>query len=197
MDKDEALFGIGDDLAHTLIARIIQTPSSGHLRYKRGMLFFFLKAFKTYGAAAVLWRAGFVEDTCVLARAVYELRLQALYLSADPEPRATLFIRHWYQVGWGTLQKLKKKGDEKRKGLLEIGENVMRDAILEAGFPDLLEDTQAAEKAIEKKWWDKGIKGLVKDLAIEQEYDVIYSQLSDYTHSGAHYPYVRSASVGN
>jgi hypothetical protein len=56
----------------------------------------------------------------------------------------------------------------------------------------VLGDPNSAERAIQRKWWGTGIKGLLKSLAerkqgndFEREYDWIYAQLSDYTHSGS------------
>jgi hypothetical protein len=195
MGKDEQLFHIGVELAEALLLQIRQRAISGNLNYRRAMLFFFCKAFKSYQAIQLLWREGFREDAYVLARTIYELRLQAMYLSQDPEGRSMLFIRHWFKAGFGTLQLLKRIAKPEWADGIEQGAQEMRKAAERFGCADILEnsDAEQAERAISQKWWGKGIKGLAKDLGLEnevesgarvQEYDLIYSQLSDYTHSG-------------
>ena len=90
MVSDQELFRVGLDLVEELITRLKRARLSGQLDYKRAMLFFFCKAFKTYQAARLLWQAGFPEDASNLARSIYELRLQSIYLSQKPEERSKL-----------------------------------------------------------------------------------------------------------
>jgi Family of unknown function (DUF5677) len=58
------------------------------------MLYWFVKAAKTYDALLLLWREGYWQDAAALARTILEIDFQAKYLSEDPEPRAKLFIIH-------------------------------------------------------------------------------------------------------
>ncbi len=189
MEADQQLFRIGNELANELIFQLTSTKFSGQFPYRRASLFFFCRAFKAYQAVAMLWREGFSEDAYSLARTVYELRLQAIYLSRDPAPRAKLFIRHWFKAGFGTLELLKKRGRPEWLQSLEIAEREIRAAAAELGIVDVFDDPEDAKRAIGRKWWDAGIrgtgiKGLVEELGIGEEYDWVYAQMSDYSHSG-------------
>jgi uncharacterized protein DUF5677 len=184
MKKDEQLLGIGHALAELLLFRLRATPISGQRWYRHAMLFFFSKAFKTFEAVGFLWSKGFVEDSCVLARSVYELRLQAIYLSQAPEERSKLFIRQWFKAGYGTYLLLNAEGDPERESELALGLKAMREGVDAAGFSDIFDDDIAARKAIAQKWWGGTIRKLVKDVGLGVEYDLIYSQLSDFAHSG-------------
>lgn len=193
MHSHDQLFSIGNHLGEELLLRLRGKQFSGQIDRKRAMLFFFCKALKTYNAIRVLWNGGFAEDAYVLARTIYELRLQAIYLSADPEPRSKSFVQHLVKTAFGTLQVLKRIAKPDWQESLTRGEEIIRDAADRAGCKEILFDTAAAERAIRQKWWGKGVKGLAQDLQLEheiepgrkvQEYDVVYSQLSDYSHSG-------------
>jgi hypothetical protein len=185
MRNDERLFRIGNNTAKLLIRQLIKAKVSGLFDHEQALLFFFLKSFKTHGAAVALWRKGYSEDAYTLARTIYELRLQALYLGRDPKPRGTLFMRHRYQAGWGTFQILKRKGKAKWQESLEAAAKEVRDATIAAGFSDVLNDPQAAEKAVKRTWWGKTIRDLATSVGAEEEYEWVYSQLSDHAHSGS------------
>jgi hypothetical protein len=149
------------------------------------MLFFFARASKTYRAIQVLWKAEFYEDAYALARTIYELRLQAIYMSLDADARSRLFLVHWLKVGFGTLQLLERQGRPDWKDGLKQGLEDIQFAAKSFNASDVLEDPKAAERAIKQKWWGSGgIRAILKELNIEQEYDFIYSSLSDYSHSG-------------
>lgn len=165
------------------------------------MLFFFCKAYKSYQAVQLLWQTGFVEDAYAIARSIYEIRLQVILMSGDPAQRSKLFTDHWFKNGYGTLQIMKRQFPEREKELKQAEKDI-REGAAASGRTSLLRDPEAAERSIGKKWWGGSIKGLLKQLNVdlgatckslnvkrqwdyETEYDVIYSQLSDYTHSEA------------
>jgi len=58
------------------------------------MLYWFVKAAKTYDALLLLWREGYWQDAATLARTILEIVFQSKYMSNDPEPRAKLFMVH-------------------------------------------------------------------------------------------------------
>jgi len=95
-----------------------------------------------------------------------------------------MFIREWFKAGFGTYLLLKAKGDPERQRELALGLKAMREGVDAAGFSDIFDDDTAARKAIAQKWWGGTIRKLVEDVGLEVEYDVIYSQLSDFAHSG-------------
>ena len=165
METDERLFRIGSELAEELLTRLKRARLSGQLDYKRAMLFFFCKAFKSYQAARLLWQAGFPEDVTNLGRSIYELRLQSIYLSQKPEERSKLFIKHWIKAGYGTFQQLMRAGEKTWQPDIQAAVQEVRQAAVRVGCPELVDDPEAAEKAIRQKWWGTtGIKGLTKEL---------------------------------
>jgi hypothetical protein len=68
-------------------------------------------------------------------------------MGRDPETRGTLFMRHWYQAGWGTYHFLMGKGKPEWRATLEAAAKQVGTAAIEAGFPDILNNSQAAERA--------------------------------------------------
>ena len=180
---DDQLFRIGTEIAELVTRQVSKGKVPDPLGDKRAMPFCFLRSRKTYGATATLWREGYTEDAFALGRTIYELRLQALYLAQEPE-RGKLFMRHWYQVGWGTLLTLQRKGSPKWQEPLRVKEQEMRASTIAAGFPDVLDDPKAAEKAVKGRWWGKTLRDLAVSLGAEEEYDWVYTQLSDNAHSG-------------
>lgn len=196
----DELFKIGRRLAEVFLGKLRETGRLGNTEHQRAMLFFFCKAYKSYQAVQLLWQNGFVEDAYTLARSIYEIRLQVILMSGDPVQRSKLFTDHWFKTGYGTLQIMKRQFP-KRDEELKQGEGDIRAGATASGRTGLLHDAEAAERSIRKKWWGGSIKGLLKQLNVglevtckslnqirqwdyETEYDIIYSQLSDYTHSG-------------
>jgi hypothetical protein len=94
-----------------------------------------------------------------------------------------MFMGHWFRVGWGTLQLLKRKGRPEWTKDLENVERGVRQATVEAGFAKIL-GTPEPEAAFAQKWWGMGVSGLARALKLADEYDWIYAQLSDYSHTG-------------
>jgi Family of unknown function (DUF5677) len=72
------------------------------------MLYWFVKAAKTYDAVLLLWREGYWQDAAALTRTILEVVFQSKYLSEDPEPRAKLFMIHDQR----DRLKMLKKADE-------------------------------------------------------------------------------------
>jgi len=186
MDKPlgEQLFAIGTELAETLLVKLKNTPFAGLTEHRRAMLFFFCKAYKTYQAIELLWKSGYTEDATNLARSIYEIRLQVMFMSCNPTARSKQFIDHWFKSGVGILQILRRLFPNQRADLDE-GEKNIREGVQGRAI-DPFADLDAAEKAVKAKWWGPtGIKGLLRELGLEREHEVIYSQLSEHSHSGS------------
>jgi hypothetical protein len=71
----------------------ITTDSEDELYHRLALLFFLVKAVKTYHAIEVLCREGFEEDALVLTRTLVEICFQVQYIAEEPS-RARLFIDH-------------------------------------------------------------------------------------------------------
>jgi hypothetical protein len=198
INSNEDFFELGRGLAEEFLLRLRDSGRGGNTEYQRALLFFFSKAYKTYQAVASLNRQGFVEDAHSLARGVYEIRLQVIYMSGDPEVRSKQFFDHWVRSTFGTLQIVRRLHPDKLPAL-EQGEKEIREGAEAMGRIDLLTEPEAAERSIKKKWWGGSIKSLLEALNADlqkkcdpatpeydylKEYDVIYSQLSDHAHAG-------------
>ena len=182
----DKLFEIGRGLAESLLKKLQGVRMYRNLEQQRAMLFFFAKAYKTYQAAELLWTRGYIEDAYLLTRSIYEIRLQVLFMSRDPTKRSKEFMDHLLKSAFGTLHVLRRRDRRDWQSGLDAGEADIREAAKLTGRIDLLGDPEAAERAIEQKWWGGGgIKRLVTDLSLEEEYDWVYAHLSDYEHSGA------------
>jgi hypothetical protein len=184
MDKPqpEQLFAIGTETADTLVVALKSTA----LRltdYRHAMLFFFCKAYKTYHAIQILWTNGYAEDATNLARSIYEIRLQVLFMSGDPLPRSQQFFDHWFKCGVGQLQILRRLFPD-RQTELDENEQLIRQGVRDRAT-DPFNDVVAAKKAVTAKWWGPGgIRGLLEKLGLDHEREVIYYELSEHSHSG-------------
>ena len=139
-------------MGEVFLGKLRDTGRLGNTEHQRAMLFFFCKAYKSYQAIQLLWQNGFVEDAYNLARSIYEIRLQVILISGDPVQRSKLFTDHWFKTGYGTLQIMKRQFP-KREELLKQGEVDIREGAAASGRTDLLDDPEAAERSITKKWW--------------------------------------------
>lgn len=205
-DVADQFFEIGRALAEEFLERLRTSGKVANTEYQRAMRFFFSKAYKSYQAIELLWKNGFSEDAYSLARGIYELRLQVVYMSNDPK-RSKEFFDHFVMSAFGTLPVLRRLPDA-RESILEEGEANIREGAEREGRTHLLVDPAAAERSIKQKWWGGGIKSLLghlntdldnkcrpkaRDYDYEKEYDVIYSQLSDHAHSGVRVLHIFSA----
>jgi hypothetical protein len=105
---NEQFFDLGTKLAETLVAKLTNSRFADSVDYKRAMLFFFCKAYKTYQAVELLWRNGFVEDATSLARSIYEIRVQVIFINLDPLSRSKQFVYHWLTCSIGISQILRR-----------------------------------------------------------------------------------------
>ncbi len=150
---------LGIESAEIFLTRLKGRPIGDNGHYKRAHLFFLCKAVKTSRAIAVLQELGFSEDAQILARTIYELRLQALYL-ADDSTRLAEFVAHE-----------RKSSIKGLKRLLASGSVI--------GHPKV--NVQGLR---EGDWWGTGGVGeLARKLGKEKEYGITYWLYSGYTHS--------------
>jgi hypothetical protein len=195
---DEQFFLIGREIAEELLGELQKPRPVANTEYQRAMLYFLTKAYKAFQAVEVLAKEGFVEDAMTLARSIYEMRLQSHFLGNDPDVRSALFFDHVILSSFGTLQVMKRLPPN-RTSELDKSEDDLRAGANAMNRAALLTDPIRAERAISKKWWSGSIKSLLQNLdheleqkdssfvrkqVFEREYDVIYSMLSDYAHSG-------------
>lgn len=178
----ERIFQIGINLAEKVVTNVKAVTASDveEFVYKGAMFFFFCKAYKSYQAIRVLWRKGFAEDACIIARTIFELSLQARYMNEDPKPRARLFVEHDPVARYRYYLKLKRSSDTtfvpaiegRKQELLKLQQCHDK---LKAKYPE------------SKGWWGQSIAWLAKHLGknTETRYATIYWIQSNLVHSGA------------
>jgi len=134
------------------------------------LLYWFVKAAKTYDAVLLLWREGYWQDAATLARTILEIAFQAKYLGEDPEPRAKLFMVHDERE----RLKMLKTADEYNDPLA-------------TDIADLIQSLKPSARAQEKwrNWWGSGktIRDVAEAVMPKAVYDAQYSILSVLAHS--------------
>ena len=181
METLQNLFQIGIGLAENFIskAKSISASDEEEMNYKRVMLFFFGKAYKSYQAMKILAQEGFREDALVISRTIFELSLQAQYLNEDPKTLARLFVEHDPVVRYSWYKRLKQMG------LTDLVNDI------ESRQQELQELKQAHDNLSSNypkpdKWWGKSIWWLADHLGdqMRKRYATVYWELSNYVHTG-------------
>jgi len=134
------------------------------------MLYWFVKAAKTYDALLLLWREGYWQDAVALSRTLLEIVLQSRYLSGDPAVRAELFVIHDQRARLKMLKKADYYNDPS-----------------DTDISDLIKSLKPTPAALEswRNWWgkDQSIRDLAKSVGLEELYDSAYGLQSVLVHS--------------
>jgi hypothetical protein len=147
--------------------------SSPEFGRKTSTAFFLAKAFKTYRAIKVLVEHQYHQDAAVLARTIYEILLQILYVSGAVE-RGELFLKHDPVDRYYLYLKLSKYPD-----LVEgIANRVAELEKLKGQFDDLESDYRK-----NKGWWGSDLRSLAESLGGEKDYLRVYPLYSALVHS--------------
>jgi hypothetical protein len=155
-------FQVGRDTVNKLLPLVFK-PIGQNGNYKKAQLFFFCKALKTYGAVRTLQNAGYMEDARVLARSIFEIRLQARYMGEKPSEHSKLFYHHKPRADFHAMKKFAASG--KIKALR-------------------FEKDPPPRIGRGTDWWGKGgVHELAKKLGLEAEYDFEYWNLSELGHT--------------
>jgi hypothetical protein len=201
----ERIFELGVELGRLCQARIKQfdVAAARNNPYRRVTLFFFNKAFRTYSAILTLCRANFLEDGVVLGRTLFELNMQAEWMSREPDSRAQQFFDH-FPVRFYDLHQQKKAAaarmhDNQILSMLSSFEN-------SSGFQekktahdsrrDKFLIRRRGEMVVSEYWWRGSIYDLAKwvdkeitekgesDADYEWTYNFSYFLESELTHTG-------------
>jgi hypothetical protein len=184
VDAGDSLFQVGLELGEKLLKKVdlVHGSDGEELAYKGAMLFFFCKAYKSYQAAELLYKSGYVEDAFILARTVFELALQARYMKEDPKPRARLFTEYDPVARYRYYLRLKELGviDEIEKFKTHSHQLNLEEM---KQYYDRLQKTYPEKKG----WWGESIGWLARHLGKETErrYVTIYWMQSNLIHSAA------------
>lgn len=116
-DLNGQLFTVGRYLTEEFLKRLQASWRDANTEYRSGMFFLFAKAYKSYQAVELLWNKGFTEDAYALARGIYELSLEATYMSNDAETRSKQFFDHQFRSWFGNLQVMRSIHPDKESEL--------------------------------------------------------------------------------
>jgi hypothetical protein len=167
-EKTEARFKLGADVAERFLAQKPGTNLSlgDDATLEAILLFFFCKSYKTYQAIAALWRAGFYEDASLLTRTLFEIWMQAAYISERPRERARQFQEHDpVRMYWAYLA-LKKHGEDELTAAFES----------RADFAEIRSQYDLRGATKKNFWFGRSLSSLAKELGppFDKEYLVGY-----------------------
>jgi hypothetical protein len=171
-------FSITEKLINGLLADIkpkLATLDASSPEYgrKTATAFFLAKAFKTYRAINLLVEQQYHQDAVVLARTIFEILLQVLYVSG-PAERGELFLKHDPVDRYYLYIKLLKHPD-----LVEgIVNRTAELEILKGQFDELEADYRK-----NKGWWGSDLRSLAESLGSEKDYLRVYPLYSTLVHS--------------
>lgn len=147
--------------------------SSREYGRKTSTAFFLAKAFKTYRAINLLVEHRYYQDAAILARTIFEILLQALYVSGAAE-RGELFLKHDPVDRYYFYLKLSKYPD-----LVEGIVNRAAELEMLKGQFDQLESDYVKNKG----WWGSDLRSLAEGLGGEKDYLRVYPLYSTLVHS--------------
>src|SRR5258708_4879951 len=190
-DESERLFQLGVQAAEKLCStvRVLNTASDDEFAYKAVMLSLFSKGYKSYQAIVLLWKNGFAEDASALARTLFELMLQASWVSRDPTRRGRLCLVHESVAQYLHYQRLNTSGDDPDlvRNIENRGEQFTQ---LQGRFDEFKSNYAKGKKGktFHEHWWCGSIHDLARWLGPDylKQHARLYWTLSGYVHSDAH-----------
>jgi len=162
------------------------TISHSNKPLKGVAIFFFTKAIKTNAAIWHLCADGYGEDAAILVRSLFNLVVNYYFiLSQDSGNRAIEFIEH-HKITRKQIHDVIKKWPDKFSDV-KIANNKEKEIQQEA-----VEVVERYKFDPRKPWSRKSILAMSKDIdahsepnnhSFEQNYDILYTYLSDFEHS--------------
>lgn len=169
--QNDDLFKLGVEVAELIIAK--PKAYQERERHKTIQLFFFAKAYKTFQAITWLSDKGYPEDCMVLIRTMFEILMQSVYLSQDPEERSERFFAYTPVSQTRYFRRLKKHSVDETKNYETEG----------------IEELERQREKVrhlfkrEDNWTGISIFDLAQKVGMEKEYGIIYFHLSHYAHT--------------
>jgi hypothetical protein len=180
MEPDDRIFEIGLAAADKVRARLAKAKITGSDVEKfLPLIYFFVRAYKSYAALRLLWTSGYVEDAYTLTRTIYELRLQADFMAEDLGNRSIQFAENVFVTALEYYSRLDPAHAEQGKTMAEEIGQLRKEFRISKGLPEEPPKYQV-------NWWGGGgIRRLVEalKLPLDYEYETIYFTLSDHSHS--------------
>jgi len=167
-------------------------PDSETAAYQGVVHFFFCKAYKSYQAFALLCECGFVEDAEILSRTIFEVWMQAQYMSTDPRELVRKFAEYDRVRRYLQYWRLKLVDSDRARVIVSKLES-------DSSFPGLKQqyDRMSGQflKTNRKKgdspedfasnWWGGSIRWLAKQTQVDDIYVSVYGAQSDLVHSSS------------
>jgi len=179
-ESDDTIFEIGLDAANKIRSRLAEVRTARIETAKcLPLMYFFVRSYKSYGALRLLWINGYIEDAHTIARTIYELCLQADFMSEDLENRSIQFADSVYATMLEYYRRLSPEHAELGKPMAEQMMRQRKDFRKSKGLPE-------EPPKYQTNWWGGGgVKRLIEalNLPLDHEYETIYFMLSDHVHS--------------
>jgi hypothetical protein len=169
-NTERLINGLLADIKPKLATLDASSPEYGR---RTSAAFFLAKAFKTYRAINLLVEHQYHQDAAVLARTIYEILLQVLFVSGAAE-RGELFLKHDPVDRYYLYLKLSKYPD-----LVEGIANRPAELEMLKGQFDQLETDYRRNKG----WWGSDLRSLAESLGSEKDYLRVYPLYSTLIHS--------------
>jgi hypothetical protein len=196
-------FGVGLGRQCQAALKQLDVTATGQDLYRRATLFFFNKAFRTYGAIQLLDRENFLEDGVVLGRTLFELNMQAEWMSRDPDARAQQFFDH-FPVRFYDLHQQKKEAAARMNdgeiltmlSSFESSPGLQAKKVAQDSLRNKFLTKRRGQLVVSEYWWCGSIYDLAKWLDkeiiergepnadYEWLYNFVYFQESELAHTG-------------
>ena len=105
------------------------------------LIYFFVRAYKSYAALRLLWTSGYVEDSYALTRTIYELRLQANFMAENLEDRSIKFAENVFATALEYYRRLDPAHAEQGKSMAEEMGRLREEFRKSKGLPDDRQNT--------------------------------------------------------
>jgi hypothetical protein len=187
----ERLLGLNDELqrlARELVPATYPIPLDRLTRAQSIAIFALTKACKTHAALVALCRIGYGEDASILARSLFELALDMLYISQDsPGERAERYIDHDWVIRYEMLHTLRTDPALKsaRKTEDSTAAEIEREAHrVQNRWQFWSEQNKSGRlKRPKSHWSGKTIRDVAAAVGWESHYNTMYRLVSQLAHS--------------
>jgi len=179
-EQRDALYTQFDTLVRAISEKATEITGRdrNEVLYKMLATFFFAKGWKTFQSIYLLCSRQFAEDAAILVRSIFEMVVNLLYISKDPQNRALLFVEFDYIERQKRLDRLSKSPDD------PWGQALLK-SVDPATIETLVSEYNRVRARYPKDWlWSgESTKKMASDVGLAFHYDWIYWVLSDLAHT--------------
>jgi hypothetical protein len=138
--------------------------------------YMFVKGYKSYRAARLLFENGYWQDAASLTRTLLELALQAKWFSSDPSQATDLFVTAEMRDRLKLLRNVSRGATDDSDGreIREAADSLFR----------MMSDTTKVDLSWRNWWSDDGnVERLAGEVGMKRVYELQYRQLCWFVHS--------------